>query len=111
MTSSTKHLAFLVSPFASLFRCSSSWMTSAIRSNTSVCYPQPNDYASGPWSCTWLSHAPWYGVTRTTTPASLPPFVRYCPSQPSCFQERQRGSPVAIWLRRWGRVGFRIRSP
>jgi hypothetical protein len=37
-----------------------------------------------------------------------------CPLLPKpafLLQERQRGSPVAVWLLGWGRVGFRTRSP
>ena len=66
----------------------------------------PNDYASGPWPCPWLSHGPWYGVTRTTTPASLSPFVRYCPSQPSCFPGKTKRFPGSCLVTAMGSGWF-----
>jgi hypothetical protein len=52
-----------------------------MRSSTSVRAPLSNGYTSGPSPCERLSRSPWWGVTPTTTAASLSRIGHYCPSQ------------------------------
>jgi hypothetical protein len=66
----------------------------------------PNDYASGPWPCTWLSHVPWYGVTRTTTAASLPPFCLLLPKPAFLLPGKTTGFPGSCLVTAMGSGWF-----